>query len=203
VQEARLPQSFYEGEDVVALSRRLIGKLLCSRIDGYVCKAIIIETEAYAGETDRASHAYGGRRTARTETIYAAGGRAYIYLCYGIHHLFNVVTNKAGVPHAVLVRAVLPHTGVDIMRSRRGRKVRNERLMDGPGKVASGLGITTEQDGISLRSRTLWLEDAGIAVPATSIISGPRVGVDYAGQDAMLPYRFQLAASLHAGLAQG
>lgn len=188
----KLPQSFYLEEDVVAVSRQLIGKLLCSRLDGQLCKAIITETEAYAGETDRASHAYGGRRTARTATLYEPGGRAYVYLCYGIHHLFNVVTNKAGVPHAVLVRAVLPHTGTEILhRRRRGRK-NDKHWLTGPGKVSQGLGITTRQDALSLQGRRLWLEDAGITVPATAITSGPRVGVDYAGKDAQLPYRFRL-----------
>jgi DNA-3-methyladenine glycosylase len=194
----RLPSGFFLGDDVVALSRELLGKVLCSRIGGHLCKGIISETEAYAGETDRASHAFGGRRTTRTETMYAAGGCAYVYLCYGIHHLFNVVTNRAGVPHAILVRAVLPTTGIDTILRRRGRGARDRQrdLLSGPGKVSQGLGITTHLSGKSLQGRTLWLEDAGVAVPAGSIITGPRVGVDYAGADAALPYRFRLTASL-------
>lgn len=192
-----MPPEFYLGGDVVALSRELLGKVLCSRIDGQLCKGIISETEAYAGETDRASHAFGGRRTARTETMYAAGGCAYVYLCYGIHHLFNVVTNQSGVPHAILVRAVLPATGLDTILTRRGRDAGDWQpdLLSGPGKVSQGLGITTSLTGESLQGRSLWLEDAGVAIPAASITSGPRVGVGYAGVDAALPYRFRLTAS--------
>ncbi|MGB5580805.1 MAG: DNA-3-methyladenine glycosylase [Woeseia sp.] len=192
---SKLPIDLYQQEDVVALSRALLGKLLCTSVDGALCKAIIRETEAYAGETDRASHAYGGRRTPRTEIMYAAGGCAYVYLCYGIHHLFNVVSNREGVPHAILVRAAVPVLGRNTMRQRRGRDDSDLKLLDGPGKVAEGLGITTALSGTSLRGDTLWLEDAGIAIPAESIVVGPRVGVDYAGEDAALPYRFRLSAA--------
>lgn len=181
---------FYRRPDVVRVARELLGKLLCCRADGKLCKAVITETEAYAGEGDRASHASGGRRTPRTEILYAAGGCAYVYLCYGIHHLFNVVTHDAGVPHAVLVRAAYPLRGVATMQARRGKELRDRRLLAGPGMVAQGLGITTALNGASLRGRQVWIEDAGIEPAAADISAGPRIGVDYAGADAKLPYRF-------------
>ena len=183
-----LPVSFYTRDDVVAIGRDLLGKLLCTRINGGLAKAIITETEAYAGIDDRASHAYGGRRTARTEPMFAEGGTAYVYLCYGIHHLFNVVTNVAGKPHAVLIRAATPFDNLALMRSRRGKRVPEKTLMAGPGSVSKALGITTRLTGTSLRGDRVWIEDAGLEV--TEIVTGPRVGVDYAGEDAARPYRF-------------
>jgi DNA-3-methyladenine glycosylase len=187
----KLRRSFYLDDDVVAIARDLLGKVLVTRLDGRRTTGIITETEAYAGIHDRASHAWNGRRTARTEVMYAKGGTAYVYLCYGIHHLFNVVTNVEGVPHAVLVRAVHPLEGIDIMRERRqGRLVTN-----GPGTVSSALGIRTTHTGTDLLGDTIWIEDHGIAVPRKHIIVGPRIGVDYAGSDALLPYRFRVAPS--------
>ncbi len=176
----KLPADFYLDNDVVGISRRLLGKLLCTRIDGKTCKVIVTETEAYAGETDKASHAFGGRRTARTEAMYGPGGHAYVYLCYGIHHLFNVVTNVAGIPHAILVRAALRHSGLPVLLARR------RQTSAGP----QALGITTVLTRSSLRGRQVWLEDVGIAPTTTDIVSGPRIGVDYAGEDAARPYRF-------------
>jgi DNA-3-methyladenine glycosylase len=183
-----LPVSFYTRDDVVAISRDLLGKLLCTRINGGLVKAIITETEAYAGKDDRASHAYGGKRTARTEPMFAEGGIAYIYLCYGIHHLFNVVTSVAGNPHAVLIRAAMPFENLKLIHSRRGNRVPGKSLMAGPGTVAKALGITTRLTGSSLQGDRIWIEDAGLEVP--EIVTGPRVGVDYAGADAARPYRF-------------
>ena len=114
----KLGPNFYRRDDVVQISRELLGKVLCTDLDGELAKATITETEAYAGETDKASHAYGGRRTKRTEPIYAQGGVAYVYLCYGIHHLFNVVTNVAGIPHAILIRAGTALEGQEVILSR-------------------------------------------------------------------------------------
>lgn len=193
-----LTRSFYLRGDVVRVARELLGKVLCSRGDGGTCRVIITETEAYAGEGDRASHAYGGRRTARTEPMYGRGGHAYVYLCYGIHHLFNVVTNRAGVPHAVLLRAGKTLQGGALMAARRGRAAGDATLLDGPGKLSQALGITTAQTGESLHGRRLWIEDRGIAVAPRDIVAGPRIGVDYAGEDAALPYRF-VATQLSAG----
>ena len=186
----RLPVDFYRRDDVVGISRDLLGKVLCTRIGGVRTSAVITETEAYAGVEDRASHAYGDRRTPRTEPMYAPGGIAYVYLCYGIHHLFNVVTNDEGVPHAVLVRAALPVDGLAAIRRRRGGRSKRGRLMAGPGTVSQALGIETSMTGTDLAGDRIWIEDRGLDVPAHSIAAGPRIGVDYAGDDARRPYRF-------------
>lgn len=174
------------------VSRELLGKVLCTRVNGAVTKASITETEAYAGIGDKASHAYGGRRTRRTEPMYAAGGIAYVYLCYGIHHLFNVVSGGAGTPHAILVRAGRPLEGKALIRKRRGKAATDETLMAGPGTVSQALGITTKLTGSSLLGDRIWIEDHGIEVDDSQVVIGPRVGVDYAGEDAARPYRFVL-----------
>lgn len=185
---AKLPRSFYSGTDVVSIARCLLGKVLVTRFDGGSTAGIISETEAYAGPGDRASHAYAGRRTPRNEVMYAEGGTAYVYLCYGIHHLFNVVTNSSGIPHAVLIRAIHPLEGIDVMRGRRGTGARLST--GGPGTLTQALGIRTSHNGTDLLGDTIYIEDRSITVPERIIISGPRIGVDYAGDDAALPYRF-------------
>jgi DNA-3-methyladenine glycosylase len=185
-----LPPEFYQREDVVEVSRELLGKVLCTHIDGRLTQAMITETEAYAGMTDRASHAFGDRRTKRTEPMYGPGGHAYVYLCYGIHHLFNVVTNAEGVPHAVLIRAAQPIRGVDLMLKRRGSERVDDRLLGGPGSLARALGITTSLTGTGLSGPVIWIEDSGVVIEDDEISVGPRIGVDYAEQDAYLPYRF-------------
>lgn len=188
----RLAPDFYLRDDVIAISRELLGAVLCTRVNGEVCRMLITETEAYAGEEDRASHAYGGRRTRRTEVMYGEGGRAYVYLCYGIHHLFNVVTNVEGIPHAVLVRAGEPLAGTETILHRRGKRRACPALLPGPGTVGQGMGITTEMSGESLLGNTVWIEPRPAGLGRFSIESGPRIGVDYAGDDAALPYRFVL-----------
>jgi len=186
----KLPRSFYLRDDVVTVARELLGKTLVSTIGGTRTAGVITETEAYAGPIDRASHAYGGRRTARNEVMYARGGTAYIYLCYGIHHLFNVVTNDHGTPHAVLIRAIHPTEGRELMHQRRG----GTRLTTGgPGTLTQALGIRTTHNGTDLLGDTIYIED-GPAPPADIVIAGPRIGVDYAGEDALLPYRFHFDA---------
>jgi len=189
----KLERSFYVRDDVVQISRELLGKVLCSKIDGTVTKALITETEAYAGIGDKASHAWGGRRTKRTEPMFAEGGIAYVYLCYGIHHLFNVVTGEAGTPHAVLIRAGQPLEGLRLMQRRRGNRATENALLAGPGSLAQALGITTKATGESLLHSRIWIEDHGIAVHQDLVTQGPRVGVDYAGEDALRPYRFTVA----------
>jgi DNA-3-methyladenine glycosylase len=191
----RIAHNFYLRDDVVKISLELLGKVLCTEIGGLATKAIITETEAYAGETDKASHAYGGRRTKRTEPMYGDGGTAYVYLCYGIHHLFNVVTNKADVPHAVLIRAARPQGGIETMLTRRGKQQQDKSLLAGPGSLAKALGITTDLTGSSLSDGTIWIEDHSISVSKSKISAGPRVGVDYAEEDAARPYRFIWTAS--------
>lgn len=193
----KLPASFYEGDDVVMLARQLIGKLLVTDRDGGRCSGRIIETEAYNGITDKASHAFGGRRTARTEIMYAHGGVAYVYLCYGIHHLFNVVTNNNGIPHAILIRAIEPIEGKEIMMQRLGINKWNADIGAGPGKVTKALGISVKDSGFSLSSDQLFIADDGF-VPE-EIIATPRIGVDYAGEDALLPFRFVIPG--HRGIS--
>jgi len=153
---------------------------------------MIIETEAYKGAVDKASHAYNYRRTARNEVMYAQGGVAYIYLCYGIHHLFNIVTNKKDVPHAILIRAVLPKDGINIMLQRRNKKNITPKFSDGPGTLSQALGIKTLYSGISLLGNFIFVEDRNLNFKNKDIDTGPRIGVDYAGKDALLPYRFRL-----------
>jgi len=181
---------FYVREDVVQISRELLGKVLCTKLNGQVTKAIITETEAYAGVSDKASHAYGGRRTLRTETLYARGGTAYVYLCYGIHHLFNVVTNTTGTPHAVLIRAGKSFEGHELMHKRRNKQRGDKSFLAGPGSLSQALGITTDLTGTNLLGKKIWIEDHEISVAAEDILAGPRVGIDYADEDATRPYRF-------------
>ncbi len=186
----KLSRDFYLQDDVVALARMLIGKVLFTYIDERLTAGIITETEAYAGVVDKASHAFGGRRTNRTETMYAQGGTGYVYLCYGIHHLFNVVTNVEGVPHAVLIRGVKPLEGIDIIRERRKFPKNDKILAAGPGTVSQALGILTKHDGVDLTGDTIWIDDKGFSLPDNDVKITPRIGVDYAGEDAKLPYRF-------------
>jgi len=181
---------FYVREDVVQISRALLGKVLCTKLDDQVTKVIITETEAYAGVSDKASHAYGGRRTKRTEPLYARGGTAYVYLCYGIHHLFNVVTNKSGTPHAVLIRAGKSFAGNELMQKRRNKRHNDKSFFTGPGSLAQALGITTDLTGTNLLGDQIWIEDHQISVADEEIAIGPRVGVDYADEDSTRPYRF-------------
>ncbi|MCE3227487.1 MAG: 3-methyladenine glycosylase [Bacteroidetes bacterium] len=185
-----LPASYYQRKNVVAIARDLIGKTLVTRINNKITAGIITETEAYAGVIDKAAHSYGGRRTKRTETMYSEGGVSYVYLCYGIHHLFNIVTNSKDVPEAVLIRAIHPTRGIPEILKRRNAKSLTKNLCVGPGKVSAALGIRTNHDNISLMGKTIWLEDEGIKINPKKIHVGPRIGIDYAGEDALLPYRF-------------
>ena len=194
IEKKVLPRSFYLRDDVTAISRDLLGKVLCTEIDGRHTSVVITETEAYAGVTDRASHAYGDRRTRRTEPMYGPGGIAYVYLCYGIHHLFNVVTNVTGVPHAVLVRAGKANAGIATMLERRGKPAADSTLLAGPGSLARALGITTALTGSSLLDGPIRIEDHGLQVDDARVSVGPRVGIDYAAEDAGRPYRFRLRA---------
>lgn len=185
-----LPLEFYVREDVVQISRELLGKVLCTQENGQVTKAVITETEAYAGVGDKASHAYGGRRTKRTEPLYGQGGAAYVYLCYGIHHLFNVVTNEADTPHAVLVRAGKPIEGVDFMQERRKKHQKDKAFLAGPGSLSQALGITTDLTGTSLLGDRIWIEDQEYCFEDEEVVVGPRIGIDYAAEDSTRPYRF-------------
>jgi DNA-3-methyladenine glycosylase len=186
----KLPLSFYLRDDVVAIARELPGKVIVTRFDGKLTSGIITETEAYAGVVDRASHAYGGRRTTRTEIMFRRGGTAYIYLCYGVHSLFNVVTNKEDIPHAVLVRAIEPLDGLQVILERLGAEAVRKNMCNGPGKASKALGLHFSDSGTDLLGDTIWLEDRKITVKSKDVLASPRIGIDYAGEDAKLPYRF-------------
>lgn len=191
VSTKKLKKSFYQQEDVVLLARSLLGKILFSNIDHELTAGRIVETEAYGGNTDRASHAFGGRYTERTKTLYKAGGISYVYLCYGMHALFNVVTHKKGTPHAVLIRALEPLKGTDVMLQRRGKKTIDSTLCSGPGTLTKALAISREHNEVSLLGKLLWIEE-GELLNDEEIIASPRIGVDYAKEDALLPWRFCL-----------
>ena len=185
-----LPLSFYQRDDVVEIARDLIGRRLMSRAGGLLTGGVIVETEAYCGATDKACHAHFDRRTKRTSIMYEPGGRAYVYLCYGIQSLFNIVTKIRDKADAVLVRAIAPDTGLEIMRSRRNVK-RDRDLTSGPGKLTVALGIDQTHYGEELTGTQVWLEKGG-KLNAGDIITTTRIGVDYAGEDSQLPWRFYL-----------
>jgi DNA-3-methyladenine glycosylase len=193
----RLEKSFYIREDVVSLSRELLGKYLVTRINGEQTVGRIVETEAYRAPDDKACHAYGNRRTARTEVMFAEGGRAYVYLCYGIHHLFNVVTGPEEKAHAILIRAIEPVEQVAIMLRRRGMDRVKPQLTAGPGVMSKALGITTELSGQSLLTKEspVWIEDRGDHLSPEMIWASPRVGIDYAEECAAWHWRFRIKNS--------
>jgi DNA-3-methyladenine glycosylase len=193
----KLPEAYYHNPDVVALSRDLIGKYLFTSINGETTGGYIIETEAYAGVIDRASHAFGGRLTPRTQTMHMQGGISYVYLCYGIHEMFNIVTSVEGQPHAILIRAIQPTDGLDIMMHRRNMETVKPNITKGPGSVAKALGISRKINALSLQSDTIWIEDRGLTFPDAEVAAGPRIGVDYAGEDALLPYRFYVKGNIY------
>ena len=186
----KIPTSFYEQSDVVALTKELVGKILVTNFEQKLTAGRIVEAEAYNGPFDKASHSYNNRRTKRTEVMYSAGGIAYIYLCYGIHQMFNVVTNVKDIPNAILIRALEPLAGVDVMLERTKKTIHSFDLTRGPGNVAKALGFHTSQTGMSLQSDELYIADDNFRYNEVDIIATPRIGVDYAAEDALLPYRF-------------
>jgi DNA-3-methyladenine glycosylase len=187
----KLRIDFYQRNDVVQIARELLGKILVTKWNGIETSGRIVEVEAYNGVVDRASHAAGGRRTNRNEVMYGEGGVSYVYLCYGIHHLFNVVTNKQETPHAVLIRALEPIKGIDVMLERTGKKKADNTLTKGPGNVSKALGISFKQhSGLSLLSKEIFIAEDDFKLAKKDVVASPRIGVDYAGEDAKLPYRF-------------
>lgn len=187
-----LNENFYARKDVVKIAKELLGKVIVTYFDEQLTAARITETEAYNGAVDKASHAYNNRRTKRTEIMYANGGMAYVYLCYGMHHLFNVVTNIKGTPHAVLIRAAEPIIGIDVMLMRTHKKVLDNTLTAGPGNVSKALGIYTHHTGRNLQSEIFFIGDDGYRLSKNKIVITPRIGVQYAAEHALLPYRFFL-----------
>lgn len=186
----KLDPSFYLRTQVVSIARELVGKCLFTRVNGKTTGGIIVETEAYSHQ-ERGCHAFQNKMTKRNEVMFREGGHAYVYLCYGIHNLFNVVTNFEGDADAVLIRALEPVEGIPLMMKRMNAKG-PARITSGPGKLTKALAIDRERNGDLLWSKHLWIEDGGIHVKAAQLVASPRIGIDYAGQDALLPWRFNM-----------
>lgn len=189
----KLSKSFYLREDVTQIARELLGKVLFTKIGSQRTAGKIVETEAYSYK-ERACHAFGQKRTARTETLFMEGGTSYVYLCYGIHKLFNVVTNHEGWAEAVLIRAVEPLEGEQLMVARRG-SISGYNLTSGPGKLSQALGINLTFNKQSLMESQIWIEDNGLHV--NKIITSPRIGVGYAGEDAKLNWRYSESGNFY------
>jgi DNA-3-methyladenine glycosylase len=187
----KLPETFYQRSNVVKIARELIGKGLFTKKDEVITGGVIVETEAYSWK-ERGCHAYGARKTNRNAVMFEKGGHSYVYQCYGIHYLFNIVTNDSNVADAVLVRAIEPLKGVNVMMERRGRLVNEYHLTSGPGKLTKALGIDRNWNGKLLSGNEVWLEDLGKKISPVKIEAGPRIGIDYAGEDSLLPWRFTL-----------
>lgn len=186
----KLPPEFYDRANVLQIAQDLLGKIIITKFEGLLTAARIVETEAYIGLTDKASHSFGGRRTERNEHMYGAPATAYVYICYGMHHLFNVVTNKKNIPDAVLIRAAEPIQGIDIMLQRTGKIKLDYTLTKGPGNLAKALGITKVQSGANLTGNKMYIAADGWSSADETGISA-RIGIDGAGAvAAALPYRF-------------
>lgn len=189
--KTKISKVFYSNDDVVHIARELIGKILVTNINSEITKGIIMETEAYNGFADKASHAYNGKRTSRNEHMYAVAGTAYVYICYGMHQMVNIVTNKKDVPDAILIRAVEPIQGLEIMQRRTGKLPGDYTITRGPGNVAKAFGIAKIHSGISLTGNELYLlQNDGYDLSGNTIGVSARIGIQYAGTDAALPYRF-------------
>ncbi|NOT50718.1 MAG: DNA-3-methyladenine glycosylase [Chitinophagaceae bacterium] len=192
----KLDKDFYLRKDVLLIAKKLLGKILVTKFDNVETSGRIVEVEAYAGTVDKASHAWSGKRTARNEVMYADGGVAYVYLCYGIHHLFNVVTNYKEIPHAVLIRGLEPVKGIEAMIERTGKKIFDSTLTRGPGNLSKALGIFTRHSGTSLQSKELFIAGDDFTFPKKQIGASPRIGVEYAAEHAIWPYRFYIKGNL-------
>lgn len=190
----KLTDSFYQRTNVVMIARELLGKVLFTNVNGIVTGGMIVETEAYSWK-EKGCHAYGSKKTPRNSVMFEKGGHAYVYLCYGMHYLFNIVTNRTDIPEAVLIRAVEPVHGIEEMFLRRG-KLRNDfHLTSGPGKLTKALGIDRKLNGKFLLDNEVWIEDVGTRISKRNIVASPRIGIDYAGEDALLPWRFTVSGN--------
>lgn len=193
----QLTRSYFLNPDVVFLARDLLGKIIRTDFNGAICTGMITETEAYRAPEDKASHAYKNKRTKRTEVLFGPGGYAYVYLNYGIHHLFNLVTGPEGMAHAVLIRGIVPINNIEIQMKRRKKPVNKGpmvQLFNGPGKLSQALGITTLHTGLDLCDThcPIQILDAGIIYHDAQIWAGPRIGIDYAEEWASVPWRFMV-----------
>lgn len=186
----QLPLSFYKRTDVITIAKELLGKIVVTNIDGIRTSGRIVETEAYVAFTDKASHSFNGRRTAKNEHMYAPAATSYIYICYGIHQMLNIVTNEKDIPDAVLIRALEPMEGINAMLKRAGKAALDNTLTKGPGNVGKALGLFKYHSGISLVDDSIGLYKDKFELKEKEIGVSKRIGVDYAGEDALLPYRF-------------
>jgi len=179
---------------VVVIGQQLLGKYLATNIDGQYTAGKIIETEAYQADGDKACHAYNNRRTKRTEVMFDQGGTAYVYLCYGIHHLFNIVTGPKENAQAVLIRAIIPTDNISLMLERRNFTTQKPQLSSGPGVMSKALGIQKSHTGMDLcqPDSKIWVEDRGTIIKPTEITASPRVGIDYAEECVSWPWRFRV-----------
>tara|TARA_R110000851_G_scaffold15726_2_gene51873 strand:+ start:112 stop:711 length:600 start_codon:yes stop_codon:yes gene_type:complete len=194
----KLPQSYYLQDDVVVIARDLIGKKILSVMGGELTSGIITETEAYRGYDDKACHAHLGRFTERTKIMYEEGGVAYVYLCYGIHHLFNVITNSKDRADAVLIRAVEPLAGIEVMLERRSKDQLDKTLTSGPGNFTKAFGLDRSHYGADLTGDQVWIEeDKSVALKEEDLTVSTRIGIDYAEEDKDLPWRFYLNSSIY------
>jgi DNA-3-methyladenine glycosylase len=190
-----MPLAFYQETNAEMVAKALLGKVLCTNTGGIYTSAIIVETEAYKETGDRACHSYGGRRTKRTAVMYEPGGLVYVYVCYGIHHLFNIITGPAEQADGVLIRAGEPLEGEDIMANRRSKPVGDYAMLKGPGALSQALGIDLALYGLPVTSPHVWLEDRAILLQENELRVGPRIGVDSSGEDALHPWRYWVAGS--------
>ncbi|MEO8961888.1 MAG: DNA-3-methyladenine glycosylase [Ginsengibacter sp.] len=184
--------SFYDRRDVVLIARELLGKIIVTHFDGLISSGRIVETEAYVGLVDKASHSFAGKRTARNEHMYSSPGTAYVYICYGMHQMMNIVTNKQEIPDAVLIRAIEPLEGIDIMLKRKGKTLLDRTLTRGPGNVGKALGIFKHHSGLFLLDDEIYLKDDNYKIASEAIKVSKRIGVEGAGADSLLPYRFYI-----------
>lgn len=186
----KLSSDFYTREDTLLVCRQLLGKMLCTSVNGIFTSGIIVETEAYRGPEDLGSHAYNNRRTTRNDIMYSEGGVVYMYICYGIHDMLNIVTGKEGSSHAVLIRALQPVEGISHMCGRRGIQDL-KRLCKGPGALAKAMGLNKNHNGVSLQSDLIWIEDAP-SLDEESIVETSRVGLNIQGVYRDIPWRFYI-----------
>lgn len=186
----KLPLHFYKRRDVAKIARELLGKIIITNFDDKQTSGRIVETEAYVAHVDKASHSFNGKRTGRNEHMYAAPGTAYVYICYGMHQMFNIVTNEKGIPDAILLRAIEPVNGIETMLMRTGKKEFDYTLTKGPGNVGKALGINKKHSGLLLLDDEITLFDDGFILDDSEIGISKRIGVENAGVDALLPYRF-------------
>ncbi|APU96964.1 MULTISPECIES: DNA-3-methyladenine glycosylase [Sphingobacterium] len=195
---SKLPKSYYNNTDTLFLAEDLLGKVLYTQKDGLLTGGRIVETEAYFGVMDKASHAFNGKRTSRTEPMYREGGVAYVYLCYGIHHLLNIVTSGAADPQCVLIRSIEPLVGIDVMALRRHVLPEKPSFSNGPGSAAKALGIDASFNDALLTDDRIWIEDQGLKYNPAQIGKAARIGIAYAQEHAALPLRFFVKESKYA-----